>query len=51
MDSRKMVYMTLFAKQKWRHRYRGQMCGDQGRMESGMNWETEINIYTLLCIK
>ena len=30
---------------------RGQMYGDQGRMESGMNWETGMNIHALLCIK
>ena len=31
---------------------RGQIYGHQGRRgESEMNWETEIGIYTLLCIK
>ena len=29
MESRKMVYMTLFAKQKQRHRYREQPHGYQ----------------------
>ena len=29
MESRKMVYMTLFAKQKQRHRYREQTHGYQ----------------------
>jgi len=25
--------------------------GGRGKGESGMNWETEIDIYTLLCVK
>ena len=47
--------MNLFAKQKQKHRGRGQMYGQQGRkwVRAGMDWEIEIDrqIYTLLCKK
>ena len=47
-----MVQMNLFAKQKYRHRYREQTYGYQGgEGADGMNWEIRIDIYTLLCIK
>ena len=51
MDSRKMLKMNLFAKQKQRHRCREQTYGYQGGKGGGMNWEIGIDIYTLLCIK
>ena len=41
----------LICKAEMETQIRGQMYGDQGRMESGMNWESGMNIYTLLCIK
>ena len=42
----------LCPKQKQRHRHRGQTYGYQGWGEkSGMNWESVIDIYTLLCMK
>ena len=58
MESRKMVQMNLFAKQKWRHRHREQMYGHQrekvGWDELG-DWLYELGIayllYTLLCKK
>ena len=30
MESRKMVFMSLFAGQEYRHRHRGQTCGHSG---------------------
>ena len=50
LESRKMVQMILFAKQKYRHRCRGQIYGHQrvGGRGSGRNWEIEIDMYTLL---
>ena len=36
MESRKTVQISLFAKQKQRHRPREQMCGHQGEKEE---WE------------
>ena len=51
-----MVPMNRFARQKQRNRCREQMYGHQGEKAGeagggGMNWETGINIYTLICIK
>jgi len=46
-----MVQMNLFSKQKQRHRCREQTYGYQAGRGSGMNWEVETDIYTLLCIK
>ena len=50
--------MNLFARQKQRHRCRGQTYGHQGGKAGGvgcggggMNWEIGIDIYTLICIK
>ena len=49
--------MKWLARQKQRHRYREQTYGHQGGKEGwgggggGMNWEIEIDIYKLLCIK
>ena len=52
-----MVQMNRFAGQKLRHRCREQMYGHQGGKAAGgeggdgMNWEIEIDMYTLMCIK
>ena len=43
--------MNLFTKQKQSHRYRKQTYGYQGGKRAGINWEIEIDIYTLLYIK
>ena len=52
MESRKMVQMNLFAKQKQRCRYREQTYGHQGEKgKGGMSWEIRTDIHTLLCIK
>ena len=57
VEPRKMVQINQFAGQKLRHRYSEQMYGHQGGKEGwgggggGMNWEIEIDIYKLLCIK
>ena len=50
MESRKMVQMNLFAKQKFRHRCREQIYEYQGG-RGGINWKIGIDIYILLCIK
>ena len=47
VESRKMVQMNLFAKQKQSRRCRKQTYGYQGgKGEGGMNWEIGIDIYT-----
>ena len=53
-----MVQMNWFAGQKLRHRCREQMYehqgGKAGRVRGGgggMNWETGIDMYTLIYIK
>ena len=56
MESRKMVQMNWFARQKERHRCREQIYGHQGGKwweggGGGMNWEIGIDIYTLIRIK
>ena len=49
--------MNRFAGQKLRHRCREQTYGHQGGKvargggDGGMNWEIEIDMYTLMCIK
>ena len=47
--------MNWFAGQKLRHRCREQIYGHQGGKWRGgggvMNWETAIDIYSLICIK
>ena len=51
MESRKIVQMNLFERQKERHRCREEMCGHQrGKGREGMNWETGVGVCTLLCI-
>ena len=56
VEPRKMVQLNQFAGQKQRDRYREQTYGHQGGKVAGgcggvMNWEIEIDIYTLICIK
>ena len=51
-----MVQMNRFAGQKLRHRCREQMLDTKGGKQpgvggGGMNWETGIDMYTLMCIK
>ena len=52
-----MVEMNQFAGQKLRHRCREQTYGHQGVKAvrggcgGGMNWEIEIDMYKLMCIK
>ena len=53
MESRKMVLVNLFPGQQWRHRHRQQTYG-HGRGEegdSGMNGESNMEAYTLQCVK
>ena len=47
MESKIMLLMSLFKKQKSSHRCRKTHGGGKG----GINWQTEIDIYTLLYIK
>ena len=49
-----MVQKNQFVGQKLRHRCREQTYGHQGGKAwggGGMNWETGIDIYMLICIK
>ena len=52
VESRKIIQMKLFTKQKYSHRHREQaynyqrMMGGGGR-ESEMSWEIGIDIYTI----
>ena len=46
-----MVQMNLFRKQKQSHRCTKQTYGYQVGKGGGINWETGIDIYTLLYIK
>ena len=50
MESRKMVQMNLFAKQKESDRCREQTQGYQGGKEGRINWETGIDINTQICV-
>ena len=50
MESRKMVLMNFLAEQQWRHSHREQTCG-HGETDSGMNWESSIEIYILPYVK
>ena len=46
-----MVQMSLFTKQKLSHRCRKQTCAYQGGSGRQINWEIEVDIYTLLYIE
>ena len=48
---KKMEQMNLFTKKKQSHRHRKQTYSYQEGKEGGINWETGIDIYTLLYIK
>ena len=48
---RKMIQMSLLAKQKQKHRCREQIYGHQEGKESRRNWEIGIDIYIPLCRK
>ena len=43
--------MNVFAGQEQRCRCRERACGHGGEEGSGMNWEIQIDMYTLLCVK
>ena len=45
-----MVQVNLSAKQKYRHRHKKGTCGHQGGRRGGMNWETGVDIYTVLIL-
>ena len=47
-----MIQVNLFTKQKQIHRLRKQTYGYQrGKVGGGINWESGIDIYTLLYLK
>ena len=52
VESKRMVQMNLFAKQKQRHTCREKnIRTPREEMGGGMNWEIGIDIHTLICIK
>ena len=54
MESRKLVQMNWFARQKERHRSREQTYGHQGGKAGDggvLNWTIGIDMCTLICIK
>ena len=51
VKSRQMVQMKLLAKQKYRHRCRRQTLVTKRGRAGRMNWETGMDMYTLLHIK
>ena len=51
VESKKVVQMNLFTKQKESHRFRKQSFGYQGYEGGGINWEIGIDIDTLLYVK
>ena len=51
MESKNYNKLVNITKEKQSHRCREQTSGYQGVRGGGINWETEIDIYTLLYIK
>ena len=51
MEFRKMVTMTLYARQQKRHRCIGQSLDSVGEGEGGMIWENGIETCILLYVK
>ena len=51
MEFRKMVMITLYARQQKRHRYIEQTFGLCGEGEGGMIWENGIETCILSCKK
>ena len=51
VESRKIVLMNLFARQKQRHRRREWTYGHREEEEVGMNWEIGSDMYTLRCVE
>ena len=49
MEFRKMVMMTLYARQQKRHRYIEQSFGFCGEGKGGMIWENSIEMYITIC--
>ena len=50
-EAPKMVQMNLFTKQKQNHRCKKQNYRYPGGQQRGINWETGIDIHTLLYVK
>ena len=51
MEFRKMVMITLYAKQQKRHRCIDGLLDSVGEGEGGMIWENDIETYILSCKK
>ena len=52
VESKKIIQMNLFTKQKQIHSLRKQIYGYQvGRMRVGIDWDLGIDMYTLLYLK
>ena len=47
MESRKTVYIILFAKQKQRHKCKEQMCGHKAGKGRRINREIQVDLHTL----
>lgn len=50
-ESRKMIQKSLFVGQEWRCRHRFWTCRHQEGGVGGINWEIEIGICALPCVK
>ena len=51
VESKKVIQMNLFIKQKQSHRCRKQIYAYQGIRAGGINWDIGIDLYSLLYIK
>ena len=51
MEFRKMVMMTLYARQQKRHKSKEQTVGSVGEGEGGMIWENSIETCILSDVK
>ena len=49
--NRKVAQMSLFAGQQWSRRHRKKTGGHGGEGESGANWESSMEAYTLPYVK
>ena len=49
-EFRKMVMMTLYARQQKRHRCKEEDCGLCGKSKGGMIWQTSFETCILSCV-
>ena len=50
MESRNVIQMNQFAMQKYSQRLENKLMVNKGESGVGMNWDIEIDTYTLTCI-